>query len=99
MKSDNLCYFPYNVKGIQQSSKRRQVSEYLKYNSFPSTFFWQETNSSVQDEKQCSDNFKWKISYFHDTANSYSVAIAFLRSKYLKVVETKNDDSGRIFIT
>ena len=92
MKSGNLCCFLYNVKGIQQSSKRIQVSEYLKYNSFPSGFVFQQETYSAKDEKQCSDNFKWKIIYSHDTANSCSVAIAFFDSKCLNVVETKNDD-------
>ena len=40
-----------------------------------------------------------KGKYFtHSTTSSYSVAIAFLGSKSLEVVETKNDDQGRILI-
>ena len=58
----------------------------------------QETHSSVEDEKQWSDNFKGKIFYSHGATNSCDVAIAFLGSKSLEVVETKNDDQGRILI-
>ena len=58
----------------------------------------QEIHSSVEDEKYWSDNFTVKILYSHGTTNSYSVAIAFLGSKSLEVVETKNDDQGRILI-
>ena len=60
----------------------------------------QEAHSSVsiEDEKQWSDNFKRKIFYSHGRTNSCGVAIAFLGSKSLEVVETKNDYQGRILI-
>ena len=38
MASDNLSFISYNVKGIQQSSKRIKVFEYLKNNSLPNVF-------------------------------------------------------------
>ena len=99
MASDNLSFISYNVKGIQQSSKRIKVFEYLKNNSLPNDFvFLQETHSSIEDEKQWSDNFKGNIFYSHGTTNSCGVAIAFLGSKSLEVVETRNDDQGRILI-
>ena len=61
-------------------------------------FFLQETHSSIEDEKQWSDNFKGNIFYSHGTTNSCGVAIAFFGSKSLEVVETRNDDQGRILI-
>ena len=61
-------------------------------------FFLQETHSSVEDKKQRSDNFLGKIFYSHGTTNYCGVAIAFLGSKSLAVVETQNDDQGRILI-
>ena len=61
-------------------------------------FFLEETHSSVEDEKQWRDKFKGKIFYSHDTTNSCSVATAFPGSKSLQVVETKNDEQGRILI-
>ena len=51
-------------------------------------FFLQEKHSSVEDKKQRSDNFLGKIFYSHGTTNSCGVAIAFLGSKSLAVVET-----------
>ena len=38
MANDNLSFISYNVKGIQQSSKRIKVFEYLKNNSLPNVF-------------------------------------------------------------
>ena len=38
MASDNLSFISCNVKGIQQSSKRTKVFEYLKNNSLPNGF-------------------------------------------------------------
>ena len=61
-------------------------------------FFLQETHSSIEDEKQWSDSFTGKIFYSHGTTNCCSITIAFLGSKSLEVVETKNDDQGRILI-
>ena len=57
-----------------------------------------ETNSSVKDEKQWSGSFKGKIFYSHGTTNFCGVAIAFLGSKSLEVVETKNDVQDRILL-
>ena len=97
MASDNLSFISNNVKGIQQSSKRIKVFEHLKNNSLPNGFvFLEETHSSVEDEKQWSDNFKGKMFYSHGKTNSCDVAIAFLGSKSLEVVETKNDDQDRM---
>ena len=100
MANDNLSFISYNVKGIQQSSKRIKVFEYRKSNASPNAlvFFLQETHSSIEDEKQWSDSFTEKIFYSHGTTNCCSITIAFLGSKSLEVVETKNDDQGRNLI-
>ena len=58
----------------------------------------QETHSSVEGKKQWSDNFKDAVIYTRDTENSCGVVIAFLGSKSLEVVETKNDNEDRILI-
>ena len=64
-----------------------------------SLFFLQKTHSSIEDEKQWNDNVKGKIFYSHGTTNSCGVAIiAFLGSKSLEVVETKNNDQSRILM-
>ena len=47
----------------------------------------------ARDKFQWSDNFKGET---HGTTNSCSVAIAFLSSKSLEIVETKNNDQSRI---
>ena len=63
MASDNLSFISYNVKGIQQSSKIIKVFGYVRDASFTKWLFLflQETHSSVDDEKQWSDNFKGKV--------------------------------------
>ena len=38
MMSDHLSFISYNVKGIQQSSKKIKILEYLKNNSLPNGF-------------------------------------------------------------
>ena len=64
-----------------------------------SLLFLQKTHSSIEDEKQWNDNVKGKIFYSHGTTNSCGVAIiAFLGSKSLEVVETKNNDQSRILM-
>ena len=76
---------------VQNFSKRTKLFEYLKNNSLPNYFvFLQKTHSSVKDEKQWSDSFKGQIFYSHDTTNFCGVAIAFLGSNSLEVVETKS---------
>ena len=47
MVSDNLSFLSYNVKGIQQSSKRIKVFEYLKNNSLPNAFVFFARDTSL----------------------------------------------------
>ena len=92
MASDNLSFISYNVKGIQQSSKRIKVFEYLKYNFLPNGFVFCKRHTPPWRVKS---NFKGEIIYSRGTENSCGVVIAFLGSE---VVETKNDDEDRILI-
>ena len=55
-------------------------------------FFFQETRSTVENGRHWCDNFKGKIFSSHGTTSSCDVAIAFLGSKSLEVVEAKIDD-------
>ena len=96
--NDNLSFISCNVKGINQSSKRKKVSEYFQNNSLLNGFiFQQETPSSISKEKQLNDNFKGKIFYSNVKTNTCHVTIEFLGSKSLETVETKNNDQGRIY--
>ena len=89
MASDNLTFISNNVTGIQQSSKRIKVFEYLKNNSLPNGFILFAWDTLLRwDKKQRSDNFLGKMFYSHGTTNSCGVAIAFFDSKSLAVVET-----------
>ena len=93
MAIDHLSLISYIVRGIQQSGIRIKVFKYLKNNSTKWLYFFlQETHSFVDDGKQWNGDFKWKIFCSHCTKNSCDVAIGFLGSKSLQLVETKNDD-------
>ena len=83
MASDKLSFTSYNVKGI---------------NSLPNGFVVRKRHTPPLRKKQWSDNFKGKIIYSHGTTISCGVAVGFLGSKSLEVVETKSDDQGRILI-
>ena len=74
------------------------VFEYLKNISSPNGFVFCNRHTPPLRKKQWSDNFKGKIFYSHGTTISCGVSIAFLGSKFLEVVETRNDDQGRILI-
>ena len=58
----NLQFVSNNVKGLQKSLKRIKIFEYLKNNlGFKGFFFWQETHSSLANEKEWADEFKGPI--------------------------------------
>ena len=61
-------------------------------------FFLQETRSTIENGRHWCDNFKGKIFSSHGTTSSCDVAIAFLGSKSLEVVEAKIDDQDGILI-
>ena len=59
MVSDNLSFISYNVKGIQQTSKNNSLPNGFVFFIFILFYFiLQEPHSSVDDEKQWSDNLK-----------------------------------------
>ena len=78
MASDNLSFISYNGKGIQQSSKRTTVFEYLKNISLPNGFVFCNRHTPPLNKKQWSDNFKGKIFYSHGTTISCGVSIQFV---------------------
>ena len=54
----NYNFVSNNIKGIQVSKKRLKLFEYLKSNiNFNGFILFQETHSSLNDEKQWKDEF------------------------------------------
>ena len=54
----NYNFISNNVKGIQASKKRLKLFEYLKQNiNFNGFILFQETHSSLNDEKKWKDEF------------------------------------------
>ena len=94
---NNLSFISINVKGLQAVSKRIKIFEYLKnYVTSNGFIFLQETHSSVKDEKLWNDEFEGQLFFSHGKTNSCGVAIGFVGTKALNILNTKRDDLGRI---
>ena len=62
----NYNFVSNNIKGIQVSKKRLKLFEYLKSNiNFNSFMLFQETHSSLNDEKQWKDEFNGPLFFSH----------------------------------
>ena len=87
---NNLSSISNNVKGIQAISKQLKIFEYLKnYITSHCFIFLQETHSSNKDGVTNS-----KGSYF----NSCGVAIRFVGTMTLNILNIRRDDLGRILV-
>ena len=96
---NNLSFISNNVKGIQAISKRTEIFEYLKnYVTSNGFIFLQETHSSVKDEKVWSDEFERQLFFSHGTTNSSGVAIGFMATKALKILNIKRDNLAHILV-
>ena len=96
---NDLSFICNNVKGIQAFSKRIKIFEYLKnYVTSNGFIFLQETHSSVKDEKVWSDEFEGQLLFSHGKTNSCGVAIAFVGTKALNILNMKRDNLGRILV-
>ena len=96
---NNLSFISNNVKGIQAISKRTEIFEYLKnYVTSNGFIFLQETHSSVKDEKVWSDEFERQLFFSHGKTNSSGVAIGFMATKALKILNIKRDNLARILV-
>ena len=96
---NNLSFISNNVKGLQAISKRIKIFEYLKnYVTSNGFIFLQETHSSVKDEKIWNDEFGGQLFFSHGKTNSCGVAIGFVGTKALNILNIKRDDLGRILV-
>ena len=96
---NNLSFISNNVKGLQAISKRIKISEYLKnYVTSNGFIFLQETHSSVIDEKIWNDEFEGQLFFSHGKTNSCGVAIDFVGTKALNILNIKRDNLGPILV-
>ena len=97
---NNLSFISNNVKGLQAISKQIKIFEYLK-NCVTSNgvIFLQETHSSVKDEKLWNDEFEGQLFFSHGKTNSCGVAIGFVGTKALNILNITRDNLGRILVT
>ena len=96
---NNLSFISNNVKGSQVISKRIKIFEYLKYYVISNgLIFLQDTHSSVKDEKVWSHEFEGQLFFSHGKINSCVVAIKFVGTKALNILNIKRDNLGRILV-
>ena len=94
-----LHFISNNVKGLQNSLKRIKIFEYLKNNLGSNGFLLlQETHSSLADEKKWADELERPIFFSHGKTNSCGVAIGYIGSNKVDVLDKKIDKNGRILI-
>ena len=91
---NNLRFISNNVKRLQAISKRIKIFKYLKNY----VIFLQETHSSVKDEKLWNDEFEGQLFFSHGKTNSCGVAIGFVGTKALNILNIKRDNLGRILV-
>ena len=96
---NHLNFISNNVIGLQAISKRIKIFEYLKnYVTSNGFIFLQETHSSVKDEKLWNDEFEGQLFFSHGKTNSCGVAIGFVGTKALNILNIKRDNLGRILV-
>ena len=99
MANRKLNFISNNVKGLQNSTKRIKIFEYLKNKVTSDCFiFLQETHSNKDSEKRWSDEFKGQFFFSHGKTNSCGVAIAYYGSTNISVLTTRTDSEGRIIL-
>ena len=99
MNDSVITFIPNNFKGTETSQKRMKLFEYLKsYVATNGFVFLQETHSSIKDEKKWEDEFRSKLFFSHEKANSCGVSIGYYRTKKIEVINKKCDSYGRILV-
>ena len=98
-KMNDLSFISNSVKGLQANSKWIKIFEYLKnYVIWNGFIFLQEIHTSVKDEKTWNDEFEEKIFFSHGKTNSCRVAIGFVGTKALNILNIRHDNLGRILV-
>ena len=91
-----LNVLSYNVKGLQQKTKRIKIFNYVKEKVFKGIVMLQETHSSIKDAKQWENEWDGDILQNHGTSNSRGVLIAFTKDFENKILKYERDKNGGI---
>ena len=88
-----------NVLEIQASKKILKQFQYLKQNiNFNGFIQFQETHSSLNDEKQQKDEFNGPLFFSYGKTNYCGVATGVLGKNSFDLIDQKSDENGRILI-
>ena len=87
----------YNVRGLRDNNKRKQVMHYLHIKNYDIVFV-QEAHGCNYSEKIWSANWGRKIWFSHGDMNARGVAILFKRNLEINVHNIINDKEGRYVI-
>ena len=99
MANRKLNFISNNVKGLQNSTKRIKIFEYLKNKVTSDCFILlQETHSNKDSEKRWSDKFKGQFFFSHGKTNSCGVAITYYGSTNISVITTRTDSEDHIIL-
>ena len=84
---------------MQAILKRIKIIEYLKnYVTSNGFIFLQETQSSIKDEKIWNDEFKGQLFFSHGKTNSCGVAIGFIDTKALNILNIRHGNLWRVLV-
>lgn len=78
MSGNIITFISNNVRGIQTSQKRMKLFKYLRSYVTSNRFvFFQETHSSISDEKKWEEESNDKLFFSHSKTNSCEVSISY----------------------
>ena len=92
-KTIKIC--TYNTNGLRDILKRRAIFDWLKNKNYAIAFL-QETHSCVNSSKKWESDWGGKIIFSHGETNSKGVAIIFSNNLDVEIVDTLNDQAGRL---
>lgn len=87
----------YNVNGLQNRSKRKQVFTVIKEHRFDITFV-QEAHSTLKQAEMWQSEWGGKILYSHGISEARGVMMLFKRNFPCKFVRSYADPDGRAII-
>ena len=93
----NLKICTYNVRGLRQSKKRRQVFSYL-HRSKTDIYLLQETHSVMSDENYWQNEWGGKIVFCHGSSTSRGVCILFHPTLDFIIHRCEPCNNGRLLI-
>ena len=95
---DDLNIVTYNVRGLGNYTKRREVFHYLHTKQIDIAFL-QETHSCSKTEHLWSNQWGSKIRFSHGKSDARGVAIMFNRNLNVQIHNIITDIEGRYVLT